>query len=65
MQLVIGIDLGKRRHHATALTAEGKVGFTLGFSADATGFARFLARLGQCADPSTTVMVGMEATGHY
>jgi transposase len=60
-----GIDIGKRKHVACLLDAQGKPLIkTLAFANDAEGFARLRQRL-QDAAANTSVLVGMEATGHY
>ncbi|MCL2648775.1 MAG: IS110 family transposase [Phycisphaerales bacterium] len=60
-----GIDIGKRRHVACLLDAQGHPLIkSLAFANDAEGFARLRQRLQETA-ASTTVLVGMEATGHY
>jgi transposase len=60
-----GIDIGKRKHVACLLDAQGKPLIkTLAFNNDAEGFARLRQRLQEAA-ACATVLVGMEATGHY
>jgi len=60
-----GIDIGKRKHVACLLDAQGQPLIkTLAFNNDAEGFARLRQRLQEAA-ANTPVLVGMEATGHY
>jgi len=60
-----GIDIGKRKHVACLLDAQGKPLIkTLAFNNDAEGFARLRQRLQETAS-NVPILVGMEATGHY
>lgn len=58
----VGIDVGKRKHVACALDANGKhIGKALHFNNDRAGFEQLLAYLAELTEP----MIGLEATGHY
>ncbi|MCL2639917.1 MAG: IS110 family transposase [Phycisphaerales bacterium] len=60
-----GIDIGKRKHVACLLDAQGQpLVKKLAFANNAEGFAHLRQRL-QEATAGDTVLVGMEATGHY
>jgi transposase len=60
-----GIDIGKRKHVACLLDAQGQPLIkTLAFANDAEGFARLRQRLQEAA-ANAPILVGMEATGHY
>ncbi|MCL2641468.1 MAG: IS110 family transposase [Phycisphaerales bacterium] len=60
-----GIDIGKRRHVACLLDAQGQPLIKkLAFANEVEGFARLRQCLQEVA-ASDTVLVGMEATGHY
>ena len=61
----LGIDVAKRRHHATLLDEDGTPvfrNFAVPYSRQ--GFEQFLAKLADSAEPDA-IRVGMEATGHY
>lgn len=58
----VGIDVGKRKHVACALDADGKaVGKVLHFNNDREGFDQLMSYLANLSEPT----VGLEATGHY
>ena len=60
-----GIDIGKRKHVACLLDAQGQPLIKkLAFTNDVEGFARLRQHLQKTA-ADTAVLVGMEATGHY
>jgi transposase len=59
-----GIDIGKRKHAACLLDEQGQVLAKLRFANDAEGLATLHQRL-QDHCHSASVLVGMEATGHY
>lgn len=60
-----GIDVGKDKHVACVIDAEGKpLVRSQSFLNNATGYPLILARLQQAGGPAK-VLVGMEATGHY
>jgi transposase len=59
-----GIDIGKYKHAACILDAQGQVLARLRFANDAPGFATLHQRL-QEHGREQDVLVGMEATGHY
>jgi len=59
----VGIDIGKRKHVAQALSPDGKMaGKPLSFANDRDGYDQLLAYLSRLDGPVT---VGLEATGHY
>jgi len=63
--LFCGIDVAKASHVACLLDIDGQFLFQCqSFSNDADGLARLLTRLRQAAG-NRSVLVGMEATGHY
>jgi len=58
----VGIDVGKNKHVAYALDAEGKsVGKALHFDNNREGFEQLTAYLDSLSEPA----IGLEATGHY
>lgn len=60
-----GIDIGKRKHVACILDADGQFGLRpQSFLNDAAGYEHLLGRLDQ-ADGPRRVLVAMEATAHY
>lgn len=63
--IYVGVDIGKSKHAAAAV---GDAGATVMpprlFTQDAGGFASFFGALKECGGPES-VVVGMEATGHY
>ncbi len=59
----VGIDIAKRKHVVFTLDAEGEpLGKSLRISNDREGFDKLLSHLGAL---DGTVIVGLEATGHY
>lgn len=68
MRYFLGIDIGKSKHVAALLDAEGNpLGKPLRFAADKAGYADLLAYLQATAGETALgeIHVGMEATGHY
>lgn len=65
--LVVGVDIGKRRHIAAAIFPDGESVKRFKFHNDSHGFGLFLQQIrvwkqrGGCKD----VIVGLESTGHY
>jgi len=60
-----GIDVGKSKHVACLLDAQGQPLIkTLAFTNDAEGLKRLHQRLQEAVD-GAPILVGMEATGHY
>src|SRR5215468_7271251 len=60
-----GIDVGKSKHAACVLDAQGQVVLkSFFFNNDADGYERVRVRLAAAGGPAV-VLVGMEATGHY
>src|SRR5512146_2788769 len=63
--LFCGIDIGKSKHTACLIDADGNFVFrSQNFTNDASGFALFLKRLSEVSQ-GRPVLIGMEATGHY
>lgn len=63
---VVGIDVGLKNHAAAALTATGQdFSRVIMFSNDRAGIERLEAQLLTPLGGSSTVLIGMEATGHY
>ena len=61
----LGIDVAKRRHHATLLDEDGTPVFrNFAVPHSRQGFEQLLAKLADTAAPDA-IRVGMEATGHY
>ena len=63
--LFCGIDIGKTRHVARIIDADGEtIMRPLSFTNDSAGFALLRQRLDEtrCGEP---LLIGMEATGHY
>jgi transposase len=61
----IGIDIGKEKHAVSGIDDTGRsVGGAQFFAADAGGYASLTGLLRKLG-PSTEVLIGMEATGHY
>lgn len=66
--LIVGIDVGSEIHYARAFNFRGvEYGKLLIFNNNAEGFVKFKEWTGKIADTSgfTSVMLGMEPTGHY
>lgn len=62
----LGIDVGKRRHHATLLDEDGKVVFrNVVFAQSREGVDGLLERLAATGRSPQGIQIGMEATGHY
>jgi len=62
----LGIDVGKRRHHATLLDEDGKPVFrNVVFAQSRNGVDGLLARLAETGQSAAGIRIGMEATGHY
>lgn len=62
----LGIDVAKRRHHATLLDEEGKTVFrNFCFTHSRQGFDTLRQRLALTETSPQAIQVGMEATGHY
>ena len=63
---VVGIDVGKRKHAATALTPQGEVIAQLAsFPNTRQGVDQLEKQVLRKAGGPSKVLVGMEATGHY
>ena len=61
----LGIDVAKRRHHATLLDDSGATVFgNYEVLHSRKGFEQLLTKLATVA-PADAIRVGMEATGHY
>ena len=62
----LSIDVGKRRHVATLLDAQGQTVFrNYGFAQSRDGVEGLLGRLAEAEVPPDELVVGLEATGHY
>jgi transposase len=62
----LGIDVAKRRHRATLLDDDGQTVFrNVSVEHSREGVGELLQRLSATGQPADTVLVGMEATGHY
>lgn len=62
----LGIDVAKRRHHATLLDEDGKRVFrNFSFAHDREGLGQLQQRLEATGQSPQAIRVGMEATGHY
>jgi len=62
----LGIDVAKRRHHATLLDEDGKVVFrNRAFAHSREGVGGLLERLAETGQSPKGIRIGMEATGHY
>lgn len=62
----LGIDVAKRRHHATLLDEDGKPVFrNVAFCQSREGVDGLLARLAETGRSPAGIRIGMEATGHY
>lgn len=62
----LGIDVAKRRHHATLLDEDGKVVFrNCVFAHSREGVGGLLDRLAETEQSPAGIRIGMEATGHY
>lgn len=62
----LGIDVAKRRHHATLLDEDGKPVFrNVAFAQSRDGVAGLIARLAETGRSRGGIRIGMEATGHY
>jgi len=62
----LGIDVAKRRHHATLLDEDGKVVFrNHAFAHSREGVGGLLERLAETGQSPGGIRIGMEATGHY
>jgi transposase len=62
----LGIDVGKRRHHATLLDENGSPVFrNVALAQSRTGIDGLLARLADTGQSPAGIRIGMEATGHY
>lgn len=60
-----GIDVGKHKHVACILDADGQfIARSQSFRNDAAGYQRLLQRLAEAGNRSQT-LIAMEATGHY
>ena len=63
---VVGIDIGKRRHAAAAVMADGRsFGKPMAFRNDRAGIDRLDERLLIPLKADGPVLVAIEATGHY
>src|SRR5688500_14300339 len=68
MRYFLGIAIGKGKHVASLLNAEGKtLGQALRFAADRAGYGELLAYLHTAVGEAALgeIHVGMEATGRY
>jgi transposase len=64
--LICGIDIGKFRHEACIIDTTGKqLAKTLSFTNTTDGGEKLLEYLKQNNPDNQTIVVGMEATGHY
>lgn len=63
---VVGIDIGQKQHAAAGLTAAGQdFGRVLSFSNDRPGVDRLESQLLKPLGQPASLLIGMEATGHY
>ena len=63
--IFVGIDVAKFKHTCCALSQEGEVKIKpFDFQNDGEGYSSLLKKLGEIG-PKQTVLIGMEATGHY
>lgn len=64
--LICGIDIGKNNHEACLVDETGRqMSKTLRFTNTTEGAGRLLDYINGCNQDKQTVVVGMEATGHY
>lgn len=64
--LICGIDIGKNNHEACLVDETGRqLSRTLRFANTTDGAGRLLDYVNGCNQGKQTVVVGMEATGHY
>ena len=64
--LICGIDIGKNHHEACLMDDTGRqIAKTLRFSNTMEGGGRLLDYFAGCNPAKDTIIVGMEATGHY
>ena len=64
--LICGIDIGKFRHEARIIDETGKrLAKTLSFTNTTDGGEKLLEYFNQSNPDNQTIVVGMEATGHY
>lgn len=62
----LGIDIGKRRHHATLQDGEGKLILSIGFDSNYEGFNKLIEKVGDLTENNfKEIRVGLEATGIY
>lgn len=61
----LGIDIGKRTHAATLIDDAGKGLISFTFTNTKTGYGKIAKQLDRWVDKRESLMVGMEATGHY
>ena len=65
-KLIVGIDIGKRTHVATVLDEAGaELGRPFSFSNTTAGGELLLSRIAGLNSNSSSVVFGLEATGHY
>lgn len=63
---VIGLDIGLKNHAAAGLTCNGlPFGRAITFGNDRAGLDRFEEKLALPLGGSKSILIGMEATGHY
>ena len=63
---VVGIDIGKNRHSAVAVSPQGeKIASLASFTTDREGVERLEAQVLKAASGPGQVLFAMEATGHY
>ena len=63
--IFVGIDVAKFKHTCCAISPEGEVEIRpFDFQNDGEGYSSLLKKLGEIG-PKQTVLIGMEATGHY
>jgi transposase len=63
--LIIGIDIAKRNHEATAIDDAGQILGRITFANSNAGAAKLLDFIARLKSEDEKVVFGMEATGHY
>jgi transposase len=65
-KLIIGIDIGKSFHQATAINQEGQIiGGSIRFANTTAGAKLLLSRISSVNKDQSLLVFGLEATGHY
>lgn len=65
-RLLIGVDAGKQQHHAAAYDpGSDRIVGRLKFAVSREGFQQFRAFLTRLTAEPTTIILGLEASGHY